>query len=207
MLGNCVAQNINVTAPFSTSSSSNGGGTSLGFNFARGSNRQSSTTTPSLTTQNGSGGSLFSGELRPFVTGVVPVVGGQGGNFAPSSNFVELVKPDNGVTRALQTGQLNLGQSLLDHDFQPSGPLNYSSSQSTAANGDSSVSAIKAERERRIAAQNQLISGIVESGHMLEQEGQFVLARIKYREALKLTNDKQVKDQINALIKRTRLKK
>lgn len=54
-----------------------GGGLSgnLGFNFSQGSSRGFSSTTPSLTTTNGYPGSIFSGTVRPFVTGFSPVVG------------------------------------------------------------------------------------------------------------------------------------
>jgi len=88
----------------------------------------------------------------------------------------------------------------------PSGPLSYSSAQSTAASGERSVSAIKAERQRRIAAQHQIVSGMIEAGQALEQQRQYVLARSKYREALSQTEDREVKAKINALIKATRLK-
>ena len=208
--GNCNAQNINVSAPFSiTTSSGSFGGGGFGLNFARGGNRTSTTTTPSLTTQNGSGGTLFSGQVTPFTTGVVPVVG-QGGGFGGgafgNSNFVELPSgPDNGVTRALQSGQLNLAAPPRP-EFKPSGPINYSASQSTATSGGLSVNSIKAERERRIAAQSQVINGIVESAQQLEQQRQFAMARLKYREALSLTTDRQTRNRINALIKATRLK-
>jgi len=104
---------------------SNGGGFSLGLNLAQGSSRQSTTTTPSLTTQNGSGGSLFSGQVRPLAAGVIPIVG-QGGNFRTRSNFVELPSIDNAVTRALQSGQLNSVPAPTDKAFQPSRPVTYS---------------------------------------------------------------------------------
>lgn len=54
-----------------------GGGVSgnLNFNFAQGSNRSISSTTPSLTTMNGVPGSITVAEIRPFVIGVTPVVG------------------------------------------------------------------------------------------------------------------------------------
>ncbi|MGI9470271.1 MAG: hypothetical protein ACR2NZ_01980 [Rubripirellula sp.] len=47
----------------------------LGFNFAQGSSRSISSTTPSLTTMDGYPGSLSSGVVRPFVIGFTPVVG------------------------------------------------------------------------------------------------------------------------------------
>ncbi len=55
-----------------------GGGVagSLRFNFAQGSNQSISSTGASLTTMNGVPGSIQSGVLQPFVTGVIPLVGG-----------------------------------------------------------------------------------------------------------------------------------
>ncbi len=53
-----------------------GGGVSggLGFNFAQGSNRSISSTAASVTTMNGSPGGIQSGVIRPFVTGITPVL-------------------------------------------------------------------------------------------------------------------------------------
>lgn len=49
---------------------------SIGFNFAQGSSRSISSTTPSITTMDGYPGSITSQTIRPFVTGITPVVGG-----------------------------------------------------------------------------------------------------------------------------------
>ena len=56
-----------------------GGGVqgSLGFNFSQGSNRSNVSTVPSVTSLNGVPGTITSQTLRPFVTGITPVVGGQ----------------------------------------------------------------------------------------------------------------------------------
>ena len=64
-----------------------GGGLSgnLGFNFSQGSSSGFSSTTPSLTTTNGYTGSIFSGTVRPFVTGFSPVVGDYRAATAPAS--------------------------------------------------------------------------------------------------------------------------
>ncbi|QDT11492.1 hypothetical protein [Planctomycetes bacterium K23_9] len=48
----------------------------IGFNFSQGSNRSNVTTVPSLTTMNGVPGSIVDQTMRPFVTGITPVVGG-----------------------------------------------------------------------------------------------------------------------------------
>ncbi|MEO1617796.1 MAG: hypothetical protein AAFV88_18230 [Planctomycetota bacterium] len=49
---------------------------SLGLSFAQGSSRSSVSTTPSLTTMNGYPGSISSQTIRPFVTGITPVISG-----------------------------------------------------------------------------------------------------------------------------------
>lgn len=54
-----------------------GGGVSGGINFqfAQGSSRSISGTSQSMTTAHGYPGHFFSGQVRPFVTGITPVVG------------------------------------------------------------------------------------------------------------------------------------
>ncbi len=54
-----------------------GGGTRFGFDWlgSQGSSRSHVMEAPTIVVPNGGTGSLFSGSIRPFVTGVVPVVG------------------------------------------------------------------------------------------------------------------------------------
>lgn len=54
-----------------------GPGSGFHFNMAasQGSNRTLTMTSPSVTMMNGVPGSIFSGSIRPFVTGLIPVVG------------------------------------------------------------------------------------------------------------------------------------
>ena len=61
----------------------NGASGSLRFNFAQGSSRSISSTTPSVTTMNGVPGSISSGVVRPFVIGFTPVVGDYRAAVAP----------------------------------------------------------------------------------------------------------------------------
>lgn len=60
---------------------------SLGFNFAQGSSRTMTSTTPSITTMDGYPGTITSQTIRPFVTGVTPVIGGNAYG-APSTHNV-----------------------------------------------------------------------------------------------------------------------
>ena len=189
-----------------------GGGYSLGFNLAQGSTRTSTTVAPSLTTQNGFGGSMFSGQTRPFVTGVVPVVGRGFSNVRPglgggiNSGYGQRVyRPDNGVTRAMQSGQLDFSRPSTPPPRR-SGPVSFSKKDSTAVQGALSVSQIKAERKRRLeTAQRQFESTIAEA-KSLESNNEMSAARFKYRESLEFTQDKNEKSRIKRLIKATRSK-
>ncbi|MFT5302001.1 MAG: hypothetical protein ACI814_002814 [Mariniblastus sp.] len=179
----------------------NGGGFSLGLNLAKGSTRTSTTVAPSLTVQNGNGGSLINGQFRPFVTGVVPVVGNSAQYGQP------VFAPDNGVTRAMQSGQLNLatGRAPETH-VASSDPVSFSNLESTASAGDFSVSSIKAERKRRIEERKQQFIAAIKEAQVLESQSKYAEARMKYQSASSLTDDKQFKAQIKLLIKATRLK-
>jgi hypothetical protein len=72
-----------------------GGG--LGFNFnwlgSQGSNRSHVMEAPTIVIPNGGSGSLFSGSVVPFVTGVVPVVGN-----APLGSVVPVTVPQTSVS-------------------------------------------------------------------------------------------------------------
>ncbi len=48
----------------------------LGFNFSQSSSRSNVSAAQSGTALNGAPSSFFSGEIRPFVTGITPIVGG-----------------------------------------------------------------------------------------------------------------------------------
>jgi len=190
----------------------NGGGYSLGFNLAQGSTRTSTTVAPSLTTQNGFGGTMFSGQTRPFVTGVVPVVGrgfsnvqpGLGGG-VPSGFGQSVYQPDNGVTRAIQSGQLDFSRPSTPAPRE-SASVSFSKQNSTAAQGELSVSQIKAERKRKIEARQRLFESTLREAQTLEAAKDLSAARTKYSEASRLTDDKAVKDRIKRLIKATRSK-
>lgn len=67
--------------------SSGGINGSLGFNFAQGSHRSMTSTTPSVTTMNGYPGTITSQTIRPFVTGVTPIVGGNAYGAPTSENL------------------------------------------------------------------------------------------------------------------------
>ena len=189
--------NPNAAARFGVNRIGPNGGFSLGVVMGQGSTRTSVTNSPSLTVQNGFGGSFATGQLTPFVTGAIPVVG---------SGYPQVYEPDNGVTRAIQSGQLDLHHRSEPEPYRTSTPLNYSTPDSTATQADLSVSQIKAERKRRMQAQRNSIEKTLAEAAELERQENYADARTTYRKALAQTDDKELRQRINAIIKATRLK-
>lgn len=175
----------------------NGGGFSLGIVAGKGSTRTNVTNAPSLTVQNGFGGSFATGQLTPFVTGAIPVVG---------SGWGQPYVPDNGVTRAIQSGQLDLSSASQAETYRSPDPVSYSSPDSSATRGDASVSQIKAERDRKLKSKQRAIKKILDEAAELERQKNYADARTTYRKALKQTDDKVLRNKINAMIKATRNK-
>ena len=79
----------------------------LGFNLSQGSTRSFSSTTPSLTTMNGYPGSISSGVLQPFVTGISPVVG----NYAVATSPLTQTRQALVETSQQQISNLRQSQS------------------------------------------------------------------------------------------------
>ena len=208
------AQNINITTPLQTFGESgfenwgggrlnmngrrnDGSGFSLGFNMAKGSNRTSITNAPSLTVQNGFGGSIFSGQIRPFVTGFVPVVGQQ--RFAP-------MPVDNAVTRAIHSGQLELNSPTLTPDtlLNSASRQSFPDAPSSATRGDSSVAEIKAQRAAAAESRKRMLEEQLADARKLVDQDERSLARSSFRAALKLTDDPSEKRRIKLEIEATR---
>ena len=153
----------------------NGGGFGLGLNLNQGSTRTLTSTTPGVTVQNGFGGSIFNGSVSPFVTGVVPVVGGG--------------VIDNGTTRALNSGRLDL--SRLGQEGRGQARSNYVASSasyaapSTAETAMASVDSIKAARQAKEAAKNAALATLIKQVFDAEEAGDFLKARSLLRKAIK----------------------
>jgi len=170
----------------------------LGLSMAKGSATWSTMQAPSLTVQNGFGGSIFSGQTRPFVTGWVPIVGTQSASY-----------PDNAVTRAVQSGMLDQvsptetpSASALSHT--PTHTPNYSNPRSTATTGDISVAAIKEERARQLQQRNRIMTQLIEEANeLLQEENESAknksIVRRKFLEALKYADDDQTKRELKRL--------
>ena len=169
------------------------------FNFsaAQGSNRTIVSEAPMVMVPNGGGGSFFSGTQRPFVTGIVPVVGGggptlinplhlklqqmrqRGESLRPSvSDDSERSAPRSAVSPKSVEGEeapLVITRSTLQK---------VTSSAATAPRG--SLSALRKAREAELAQQREQARQKILSAREAESEGRFALARSEFQVALRL---------------------
>lgn len=161
----------------------------FGLSMAKGSSRTLTSQAPSLMVQNGFGGSIFSGQVSPFVTGLIPVVG------SPPL--------DNAVTRAIESGQLDLTYRPEDPPLEPyTGDACHS--RSTATQGDLSVQAIKADRAKQNAGRQREFDALVAEAGKLSETGRPGMARQKLNKALELTDDEESKKVIRNQIENLR---
>ena len=126
-----------------------GGGVSgsLGFHFAQGSSRTMTSTTPSVTTMNGYPGSISSGTIRPFVTGVTPVVGGYSYGKPTTENASSRMFQSHQQTQAMQLrarvqANLDAKQNRAAEAFE----------RAVAAESDGDLRTARANYRRALAA-------------------------------------------------------
>ena len=169
-----------------------GGGYTLGIQFGSGSTRSVSSVTPGIMVQNGFGGSIGSGAFRPFVTGVVPVVGDDDSYYPPLM--------DNGVTRAINSGQLDLGSlgKNTQHVDRAASSAEDSAAVSTAEQSAPSVQTLKAARAERMAQRESELEQLLSDVDNLENEGDYPAARSCLRQAIKLCQDPRQKKGLRA---------
>ncbi len=171
----------------------NGSGYSLNFEMGKGSTRSFVSQAPSVTVQNGFGGSIFDGSQRPFVTSVTPVIGG-------GSNPDVI---DNGVTRALSSGQLDLS-GLGEWTPEKTAPDNSTRSgvysSSTASTGEKSVKAILAEQNAAKGVLKEKIDSMRAKADEFISDGNFGQARLQLKRALALEKDTGRRSEITAIL-------
>lgn len=154
-----------------------GGSVSLGFIAGKGNTRSNVTTAPSITIPNGGSGTIFSGELRPFVTGIVPVLG-QGQRMS----FPNVI--DDRDWRSRDSGPISDGQMPA---------VNYSNIDSTAEIGALSLQEITARKNARVAAQDAKaqkgVVSLVDAANKLIIDHKYGAARAKLSRAVRLIDE------------------
>ncbi len=160
------------------------------FNFnmvmAQGNTRSMTVVAPSITVPNGYGGSIFSGSMRPFVTGWVPVVG-QGWSVQPvipyrhgAADLREKLRRVNESREESTSPKAPEPDLVLGKQVTPPVGPRFSSS---AERGDDSLQSIRkqlAEEDRQQLAEAYEL--IIE-GQQAELAGKKGVARIYYRQA------------------------
>ncbi|MEE2684983.1 MAG: hypothetical protein VYB09_01635 [Planctomycetota bacterium] len=160
------------------------------FNFnmvmAQGNTRSMTMVAPSITVPNGYGGSIFSGSVRPFVTGWVPVVG-QGWSVQPvipyrhgTAHLREKLRRVDDSREKSATPRATEPDLVLGKQVTPPVVPRFSSS---ADRGDDSLQSIR----KQLAEQDRLrlveAYDLIIEGQQAEIAGKKGVARIYYRQA------------------------
>jgi hypothetical protein len=162
---------------------------SLGLSMAKGASRSLVSQAPSIMVQNGQGGFLFSGQSTPFVTGMIPVIGDQ--------------PLDNAVTRALQSGQLDLTYRPEEVKPADEAPLLHHS-KSSATQGSASIASIRQEKDRKARENQAKCQALIAEAKQLLESNRRSMARNKLRQALELTESQELKKLIRTEIEALR---
>lgn len=182
-----------------------GGGFGLNLVMGKGNTRTLGHTTPSLVVPNGVPGWIYSGQLRPFVTGIYPVLGARAGAYdvmprGPISSvhpvhyklWLSQQQASEGQEIAESEGGLVLGggQEAVD-----SSPQNVSSSPSSAATAALSVEELTRRREqrKRVAEQERQakIKELVASAERAVADRYYGAARERLRRAIRLATEQE----------------
>lgn len=190
------------------------GNTNFNFNLAasQGSSRTMVMEAPSVTIPNGGSGSLFSGSQRPFVTGIIPVVGNNfpmmpgAGVLAPTVSPIqqrlEILKQQGGLSQSPQSSPAEArfaqpaGRAQADDAplvlggakppvaaQRQDAVISASNSDSTANHGDISVAEIRARQAALENAVEQEIRERIEKARSYEDAGKLGVARVYYQQA------------------------
>ncbi len=165
----------------------NGSGFSLGIRMGKGSSRTMTSNSPSVVVPNGGFGSIFDGRVRPFVTGLIPVVGEPG-------DIVEPYYPPMQPPPATAKSWADAFDG--DRESQPARTEGASSSNfrnvnSSALHGDLSVAEIRQQRAAALDSQQQEIEKWIADAEAFELEGKYSRARSLYRKAVKKSDGRQ----------------
>ncbi len=176
----------------------NGGGAFFNFSAGQGNNRSNVSQTPMVTVPNGGQGTFIDTFQRPFVTGVIPVVGGGGaplilnnfgsggfgggfGGAAPSvSPLAERISRMYDQQAGPSVGRSR--EELMASAEEPA-PRGYSAPVSSAATGDVGVAEIRAQQAAEDAAAQAEILALIERARGLEEQGKANIAKIWYQRA------------------------
>lgn len=190
------------------------GGTNFRFGLTGGqsSSRTFGAQSASVMVPNGGSGFFASGSLRPFVTGVIPVVGARAVSplelslqqlqqLSPAQRADRLKPraeaPAPEATAQAATASLRLGPSRETDAGSVAAP-----SASTAERGDLSLAEIRRARQAELAQQDRALAELVDKARGAEQSGKRTTARIYYEQAARRAQGdakRELEEKIRAL--------
>ena len=191
----------NAGARFGFGATGNQGGLFFGFAADQGSNRSMTTTAPMITLPNGGFGSIQSGSIQPFVTGIVPVVGEGGGGVRTHPLAERLQRRQSGErpgVRSESTSAAPPPESVADDRPTSNDATGPPAATSTAQRGDLSVKEIRrqqSEQQRIEAAETQAkLADLIAQGEAAEAKGRPGAARSYYLQAHRLAAGETASD-------------
>jgi hypothetical protein len=159
----------------------------FGLTAGQGSDTTLTTSSPGVMVPNGGIGFFSDTQQRPFVLGIVPVVG-------------EPVSPVKWrLERMAELGN-SPGAGPQREADSSNGSGGGSSGRSSAERGDLSVAAIKAQQAAEAAAKSAEVADILSQAREYETAGKLSSAKVQYRRALSRTSGKE-QQEIAAKIK------
>jgi hypothetical protein len=171
----------NDVAAFSFGSRGPRGGFSIRFAAGQGASRSLVSQGASVTVPNGGVGWVADSVLRPFVTGIVPVVGAVGRSpvLERLSRMRELSQPSSAASSA---GGQRQDRRSVHRGEQPSFSR-PAAERSTAEQGDLSVAEIRDQLAADDEAKEREVRSLLTRARQLEQAGKPGVARIYYQQA------------------------
>ena len=178
----------NASARFGFGSfNNNGGGFSLGLEMGKGSTRTMTSNSPSVVVPNGGVGSIFDGSFRPFVTGVIPVVGNPGDTVEPYTPPYQAPQSMGKRWSDVLTPQ----QESRPRPSSDGSSPNFSTENSSAQRGDLSVAELQAQRAAEESEKLSELDGFIAEAEAFEKDGKFSRARSSLRKAIKRADGRQ----------------
>ena len=185
-------------ARFGAAIRTNAGTFNFGISAGQGNSRTNTVTAPSIVIPNGGNGFLFDGSSRPFVMGVVPVVGNNSFNLMPP-----MAPSGSTYASPLQErlSRLRQGEKVTGSKPQPSGDDATKetagdarattasrgsagvASTSTANHGDVSVKEIQSQQAAEDTTRQQEFTDRLEKARAYEEAGKTGIARMYYQQA------------------------
>ena len=153
----------------------------------QGSDRFMSTTSPVIVLPNGGTGSVFSGSVRPFVVGTIPVVGGYS-----MPTVAPMTSPLREALKRMQMGDIPEITPIETKRYSDELPAPQTS---TAQVGDVSIAEIKASQAQQNSKQQQEILALIARAESALESNKQGAAKAFYRMAWRKAEGK-LKEQL-----------